>query len=177
MPGTPTQQAKVKEVVKQWETVANLKFQFIENGRDAIIRIAFQRNNGSWSYVGKGALSIPRTQATMNFGWVYDRPGITGEERGVILHEFGHAIGYLHEHQSPRRGEKLTLNEAGECTLRLSMCSEVTDCFLYIVIIQQMKVTQRPPWSEAQTRSNILNVYSQQEVSNFSEVDFASIMM
>ncbi|TEB34989.1 zincin [Coprinellus micaceus] len=120
-PGTPTQQAKVKEVVKKWEIVANLKFQFIPNGRDANIRVAFHPRDGSWSYVGKGALSRPRSEPTLNLGWVYSKPGITDDEQGVILHEFGHAIGYLHEHQSPRRGEKLTLNEAGKILARFDV--------------------------------------------------------
>ena len=103
----------MKEVVKEWEKYANLKFRFIPNGNDAEIRICFREKAGSWSYVGKVALEIDKPEQTMNFGWVESTTGITAKERGVILHEFGHAIGYLHEHQSPRRGEKLTLNEQG----------------------------------------------------------------
>ncbi|RXW15893.1 hypothetical protein EST38_g9961 [Candolleomyces aberdarensis] len=156
VPGTPVQQAKVQEVVKEWEKYANLKFHFIPNGNDAEIRISFD-NTGSWSWPGTVALSIPKPTQTMNFGWVGSNPGIADNERGVILHEFGHAIGYMHEHQSPRRGEKLTLNEQ--------------------VIIEYTKRTQIPPWSEEQTRHNIINVYTRAEVSNFSEVDFKSIMM
>ncbi|RXW18660.1 hypothetical protein EST38_g7194 [Candolleomyces aberdarensis] len=155
-PGTPVQQSKVQEVVKEWEKFANLKFRFIPNGNDAEIRVAFA-NSGSWSFVGNTALQIPKPRQTMNFGWVYSAPGITDPERGVILHEFGHAIGYLHEHQSPRRGEKLTLNEQ--------------------VIIDYVKRTQIPPWTEEDARQNIINVYSRAEVSNFSAVDFTSIMM
>lgn len=155
--GTTVQQNKVKEVVKEWEKVANLKFNFIPVGRDATIRVSFQRNAGSWSYVGKGTLSIRKPQPTLNLGWVFSGATTTDEEKGVILHEFGHAIGYLHEHQSPRRGEKITLNEE--------------------VIFEYTARTQVPPWSEDQTRHNIINVYNVQEVSNFSEVDTTSIMM
>ncbi|RXW15891.1 hypothetical protein EST38_g9963 [Candolleomyces aberdarensis] len=154
VPGTPVQQAKVQEVVKEWEKYANLKFRFIPNGNDAEIRISFD-DTGSWSWVGTVALSIPKPTQTMNFGWVDSNPGIADEERGVILHEFGHAIGYMHEHQSPRRGEKLTLNEQ--------------------VIIDYTQETQG--WTEEETRQNIINVYSRAEVSNFSAVDFTSIMM
>ncbi|KAJ2922193.1 hypothetical protein H1R20_g14905, partial [Candolleomyces eurysporus] len=157
VPGTPVQQAKVQEVVKEWEKYANLKFRFIPNGNDAEIRVSFQLDYGSWSYVGNTALQIAKPERTMNFGWVYPTPELTDPERGVILHEFGHAIGYMHEHQSPRRGEKLTLNEP--------------------VIIDYCKRTQIPPWPEAKTRANIINVYSRAEVSNFSVVDFTSIMM
>lgn len=36
----------------------------------------------------------------MNFGWL--KPGVTeSEARRVILHEFGHALGLIHEHQNP----------------------------------------------------------------------------
>uniref|UniRef100_A0A4Q2DAD1 Peptidase M12A domain-containing protein n=1 Tax=Candolleomyces aberdarensis TaxID=2316362 RepID=A0A4Q2DAD1_9AGAR len=157
VPGTPVQQDKVKEVVKEWEKHANLKFRFIPNGNDAEIRIGFREKAGSWSYIGKVALEIDKPEQTMNFGWVESTPETTAKERGVILHEFGHAIGYLHEHQSPRRGERLTLNEQ--------------------VIIDYVQRTQIPPWTEEDARQNIINVYSRAEVSNFSAVDFTSIMM
>ncbi|RXW18661.1 hypothetical protein EST38_g7197 [Candolleomyces aberdarensis] len=157
IPGTPVQQAKVQEVVKEWEKYANLKFRFIPDGRNAEIRVSFGEHSGSFSYVGNMALRIPKPSQTMNLGWVYSTPGITAEERGVILHEFGHAIGYLHEHMSPRRGEKLTLNEQ--------------------VIIEYMRRTQVPPRDEATVRSTILNVYNNNDVSNYSAVDITSIMM
>jgi hypothetical protein len=36
----------------------------------------------------------------MNFGWL--TPGVSDDEaRRVILHEFGHALGLIHEHQNP----------------------------------------------------------------------------
>ena len=50
----------------------------------------------------------------MNLGWLDGSSDtITDNERGVILHEFGHAIGLLHEHQSPLRSDKITLKEGG----------------------------------------------------------------
>jgi len=50
----------------------------------------------------------------MNLGWVEEGAEIVDEDRGVILHEFGHTLGLNHEHQSPARGGKLQLKEAGE---------------------------------------------------------------
>jgi hypothetical protein len=39
-------------------------------------------------------------ERTMNLGWDLTAPG----ERGTALHEIGHALGLLHEHQSPFAG-------------------------------------------------------------------------
>src|SRR5262249_36006990 len=76
-------------------------------GSQAEIRISFHFDPGSsWSAIGTDALVeryFPRHQPTMNFGWFDDR---TPEEElsRVIVHEFGHAIGCIHEHQSPLGG-------------------------------------------------------------------------
>ena len=38
----------------------------------------------------------------MNYGWL--TPGSPDEElRRVVLHEFGHALGLIHEHQNPNK--------------------------------------------------------------------------
>lgn len=89
--GTPAQQGVVKQFAPQWCDHANLKFVF-DNSPTAQIRIAFA-DDGAWSYVGKDSLGIAGNQPTMNFGW---------QDEGVVLHEFGHMIGMIHEHQNPR---------------------------------------------------------------------------
>jgi len=111
--GTATQQDKVKKAVQEWYKYANIEFDFVAN-RNATIRIAFEEDEGSWSYVGRDNEEIPKIQRTMNYGWVETGQTLTVEDKTVILHEFGHALGLLHEHQSSRRGEKVTLDEAGE---------------------------------------------------------------
>jgi len=55
---------------------------------------------GSWSYVGTGAKNIAQDQPTMNFGWFNDQTADTEFSRTVI-HEFGHALGCIHEQASP----------------------------------------------------------------------------
>ena len=66
---------------------------------DAQIRISF-KEEGSWSYLGKDALQIAAGKPTMNYGWL--TPDSQDQEYSrVVLHEFGHALGAIHEHQAP----------------------------------------------------------------------------
>jgi hypothetical protein len=99
--GDPQAQAKVERYAHQWSQYANIKFAF-GSAPDAEIRISF-RERGSWSYLGTDALSIPRDQPTMNYGWL--TPTTSDQEYSrVVLHEFGHALGCIHEHQHPAAG-------------------------------------------------------------------------
>jgi len=57
------------------------------------IRVAFLRNRGSNSKLGmQDTLSVDRSVHTMNFDWLTKR---------VVLHEFGHALGFAHEQSNP----------------------------------------------------------------------------
>ena len=99
--GDPGVQAKVVDYAKQWEDHANLELDFVDNP-NADLRISF-RNSGSWSYLGTDNLVIDKPNATMNYGWLTP----TSQDREysrVVLHEFGHALGAIHEHQNPVAG-------------------------------------------------------------------------
>lgn len=91
MGGSTAQRDMVKKYAVEWTEHANLKFEFVTSGTTQV-RISFE-DLGAWSYVGTDSLNIPSNEATMNFGWL---------DQGVILHEFGHMIGMIHEHQNPR---------------------------------------------------------------------------
>jgi hypothetical protein len=97
--GTNAQQNMVKQFAAQWPQSANLTFQFGALA-GAQVRVAFH-DDGAWSYVGTECLSIPSNEPTLNLGW---------QDEGVILHEFGHMIGLVHEHQNPR-GNTIQWNE------------------------------------------------------------------
>jgi len=100
--GAPELQQRVRKVAEEWTKLANLTFNFRTSG-PTDIRIAFNQGNGSWSYLGKICLQIPEDQPTMNYGWLTpDSPD--DELRRVVLHEFGHALGLIHEHQNPKGG-------------------------------------------------------------------------
>jgi hypothetical protein len=97
--GADVVKAKVELMVHLWEAYANIKFLFGDDP-DAEIRISFVHDPGSWSYLGTDALVIPNDQCTVNFGWLQPNTG-DAEYRRVVVHEFGHALGCIHEHQSP----------------------------------------------------------------------------
>lgn len=99
--GSAEFRSKVQLYSAVWSEHANIKFHFIETG-PSDIRVAFVHDGRSWSYIGNGAENVAKNKATMNFGW-FDEKTEEIEFQRVILHEFGHALGLVHEHQSPKR--------------------------------------------------------------------------
>lgn len=83
-------QEGVQTVVKERiQPICGLKLVFVES--DGHVRIGFDENKGSWSLVGTDCLQSKEN--TMNFAWV---------DAATIMHEFGHLLGMIHEHQNPR---------------------------------------------------------------------------
>ena len=100
--GSDKIKSKVRQYASLWTQYANLKLDFVDSG-DAEIRVNIDSSNASWSYVGTGNLAIAANKQTMNFGWLTDSTA-EDEYSRVIIHEFGHALGCIHEHQSPAAG-------------------------------------------------------------------------
>jgi serralysin len=151
--GEPEVQARVRDVAGQWTEpgMANLTFDF-RRDTDTLIRISFQYD-GSWSTIGTTCRQVTnRQEPTMNYGWL-DRSSTDEELERVVLHEFGHALGLIHEHQNPAGG--IDWDRAAV-----------------------MRDLSGPPnnWSPDVIEQNMFQPYSATE-TNFSQLDPGSIMM
>jgi hypothetical protein len=115
MGGSDEINAKVAQIAGTWTDDPNMsvKLDFGKmsaprkcdpNGRESQVRVSYDKP-GYWSQLGQnGVVYTAQTEASLNLeGFdkgdpaAFDKP----EVQGVILHEFGHALGFLHEHQSP----------------------------------------------------------------------------
>lgn len=101
MSGSKAMQDKVKSIVKEWEKYANLKFEFVQVGASNI-RINLDNKGGHNSMIGTLANNAAEDERTMNFDTTDFKT--YAAMRRTVLHEFGHAIGLLHEHYSPVAG-------------------------------------------------------------------------
>lgn len=92
---------KVERYARVWLEYANLKMKFVSSGKSDI-RISFDTRKGNWSAVGTDCKkSKYKDRPTMNFD-CFDGKKSEDTVRQVVLHEFGHALGCEHEHQSPQ---------------------------------------------------------------------------
>ena len=152
--GSATQRKRVRDHAERWSAYAGIKFKWNAGG-SAPIRISFSADPGSWSAVGTDCLVtgyFPKNEPTMNFGWLEDDTDDT-EYRRVVLHQFGHALSCIHEHQNPKGG--IQWNEPAV-----------------------LAAFSGPPnnWSNDEIRSNIIDRYSLDQL-NATAFDPESIML
>lgn len=86
------QNVDIKEGIKKilnetYNKFCGVKFIF-DNSLPYDVKVSFKPNQ-SWSYLGTESLKY---NISMNLGWF---------NVATVLHEFGHALGLIHEHQNP----------------------------------------------------------------------------
>jgi hypothetical protein len=113
----------IREVAGEWNKYSSVKFDFgpspsgyncLENRGFYEIKVHFGKD-GYWSLIGKDSVRIAQPVApSMNlyeFNITYSELNFAPdnvvamasiEHKAIILHEFGHALGLLHEHQNPK---------------------------------------------------------------------------
>ncbi|KAF8428067.1 hypothetical protein L210DRAFT_3488985 [Boletus edulis BED1] len=141
-----------REKFETWEHFANIKFTPVRK-EDSMIRIGFTPGS-SWSAVGTSASKIGDNNPTLNLGWLKDKEEADEDDRSTILHEFGHALGMMHEHQSPARGEYIHLKE-----------------------LEVYRYYQPLLGSRETVKSQIIDTYNDERIMNMSKFDMKSIMM
>jgi hypothetical protein len=134
--------------IQQLSAITNLTFRVVPIG-DAQIRIKFQAGGGGGSYVGTECLRFPKERDTMFLGIDGQPPD---EQRRVVLHEFGHALGLIHEHQNPAAGIPWDRRK----------------------VYQYFKSTYR--WTDMQVNTNIFDLSSRNS-TQYSAFDPKSIMI
>ncbi|PRA29344.1 M12 family metallopeptidase [Pseudomonas poae] len=91
-------QALVVDAIREWaHHTPGLQLKVV-NGKKGDIRVSDDEGiKGNWSYIGTNARYVPMDKPTMHL----NRSDNSKEFRQTALHEFGHALGLLHEHQHP----------------------------------------------------------------------------
>ena len=148
--GVSDVQNKVAAIAKEWEAVANLTLEFVTGGA-ADIRVSFAEQGFSWSAVGTDALTASSSKPTMNYGWLEPTTDLREYQR-VVRHEFGHALGMIHEHQNPAAQGQIPWDKPK----------------VYAYYAQQ-------GWSQADVDFNIFEVYAE-DTTNHTSFDPTSIM-
>lgn len=105
----------IMNAVKDWEAYAHVEFHFLNDNSNeyAHVRIDVGKglpDNGIPNYSAHGTLAkmIPNDRHTMRLSvnqYYRIQQGLVTEARvkRSILHEFGHVLGLMHEHQHPNR--------------------------------------------------------------------------
>ena len=138
----------IQKYAEIWENYANINLEYTETISDAQVRIGLE-SGSSWSYIGRDALAYESNVKTMNLGWLGS--DALANQR-VVLHEFGHVLGFVHEHNGPASNIQWKKN-----------------------LTYQYYAQPPNKWSKDMVDRNVMFKYSQ-TLTNYSDYDENSIM-
>ncbi|MEM7163128.1 MAG: M12 family metallopeptidase [Bacteroidota bacterium] len=95
--GTAFQHRQVKKYAAHWQEHVSLKFRF-GHYTWAHVRISFNQYDGHWSYIGREST---RNQGSPSMNIALNNNDSMTRWSRVVLHEFGHMLGLVHEHSNP----------------------------------------------------------------------------
>ncbi|KAJ7209191.1 hypothetical protein GGX14DRAFT_697875 [Mycena pura] len=154
--GTANQKAKVDQTISDWYPYANIKFTAVDQGED--VRISFTTSIPGISYSSVGTANqqfttYTQSTITINLAAISDDTTMTVSQRAIILHEFGHVLGLVHEHATPS-----TMTNEG-----LSLVEGIGS----VMISEALIPFQATNWSA---------LYATTGISNYAAPDLTSIM-
>ena len=144
---------RVMRIASQWSEFTKIPFER-SSSSNAEIRVAFRPGDGHWSYVGIESVPSNVRGNSMNLAISERSLDTNPYDTAVVLHEFGHALGCIHEHQSP--------GQSG-----IEFDPEKT--------INYFRVTYQ--WPRQMTIDNVLTRYNAGSLLRFSDFDPKSIML
>jgi hypothetical protein len=99
--GTPEQRRQVEQYAEEWIDRSAIPIEWVFGSQEKKhIRITFKGPSG-WSLYGNQTLDSKGDEPTMSLH-VYNENKSVETRRSTTLHEFGHALGLMHEHLDPR---------------------------------------------------------------------------
>ena len=101
-------------VMKKLAPIVNLTFTWDVSQSSSNVRISFVKGLGAYSMLGTDALNFPKDLPTMNLGWLDNEDPDFPQARktgAVVIHEFGHLLGLIHEHSRATSDTKFTWNK------------------------------------------------------------------
>lgn len=102
--GTERYQAQVKEVAREWEKAAGVRFNFVKDDQDALIRVGFDYIPGmmsSWAITGTDHLQLYDQQQEPTIHFARWRRSPDQLKYSDVLRAFGQALGLELEFRHP----------------------------------------------------------------------------